>query len=60
MEIRVKIKNVYGVDKIYPACDKAQAFVMLANKLTLSRRDVDIIKGLGYTVRVTKEEVTTL
>lgn len=50
--ITVNIKNVYGVERIYPVCDRAKLFARLVSQETLTRRDVDIIKQLGYEVRV--------
>ena len=46
------IKNVYGNELIYPVCDKAKAFTLLSGRKTLSRRDIEIIETLGFSVRV--------
>jgi hypothetical protein len=50
--ITVSIKSVYGVDKIYPACPKAEVFCKLLNQKTLTDRDIDLIKKLGIAIRV--------
>ena len=52
MNITVEVKNVYGMDRIYPACGKSRIFTMIANTKTLSNYDIDKIKELGYTVQV--------
>ncbi len=52
MEITVSIKNVYGVERIYPVCNKAQAFARIANAKTFNPLVIDMIKDLGYTVNV--------
>jgi hypothetical protein len=31
MNITVKVKNVYGQDRIYPICSKAKLFTRLTN-----------------------------
>ena len=52
MDITVEVKNVYGTDRIYPICSKAQLFTRLTNTKTLSTWDITRIKELGYTVNV--------
>ena len=60
MEIQVRIKTVYGAERIYPVCDKAHAFVALLGSATLTRRNIDHIKALGYTVRLITDAPSTL
>lgn len=55
VSIQVQIKNVYGVQKIYPACDKAKLFAKLVGQTTLTSQDIRVIKDLGYTVEVVQE-----
>lgn len=50
--INVEIKTIYGVDKIYPACPKAEVFCKLVNQKTLTERDVELIKQLNIEVKV--------
>ena len=52
MNITVQIKNVYGNELIYPACEHSRLLARLAGKKTLSRQDIDLIKQLGYLVGV--------
>jgi hypothetical protein len=52
MNIQVNIKQVYGVDRIYPVNDKAIILTQLTNKKTLDKRDIELIKKLGYEIEV--------
>lgn len=52
MNITVKLKDVYGVQKIYPACDTSEKFAALAGTKTLTREALAIIKSMGYAVQV--------
>ena len=58
--ITVEIKTSYGTERIYPICDKALKFTELTGTKTLSKYDINIIKGLGYTVKVKHTTPTTL
>ena len=55
MVIEVRIKNIYGVEKVYPVCDKAKAFCMIAGQTTLTRSTIAGIKALGYQIRVVQD-----
>lgn len=50
--IKVKIKNVYGNETIYPECETAKTLARLAGTTTLTRKAIELIKALGYTVEV--------
>ena len=58
MEVKVKIKSVYGTEKIYPANDKAEAFCEMLQQTTLTRNDIAYIKQLGFEVVVAQDKVT--
>jgi len=55
--ITVKIKNVFGHERIYPVCPQAKLFARLAGHKTLTRHAISIIKDMGYSVT---QEVTKL
>ena len=55
MEIKVSIKNVYGVERIYPQCKISQSFSRLMIKRTFDRDEIQEIKLMGYTVEVVTE-----
>ncbi len=59
-QILVTIKQVYGEDKIYPACEKAEVFARMTGCKTLTARTIDYIKQLGYTVNVQPLHASTL
>ena len=52
MKITVQIKNVYGVRRVYPVCDKAHLFTQMTGRKTLSENNLSIIKDLGFVVEV--------
>lgn len=52
MTIQVTIKNVYGKETIYPACARATYFASIAGQRTLTAREIELIKALGYTIEV--------
>ena len=51
----VNIKNVWGVERIYPACDVSNILIDLMPTKTFSRDDLETIKKLGYEI-VTKAQ----
>ena len=55
MEIKVKIVSQFGNKRIFPACDKAKLFCLIANAKTLTPANVSTIKALGYTVSVVQD-----
>ena len=50
MEIKVKLKNVYGQDLVYPACSKSKLFAEIAGTTTLTPETLSKIMFLGYEV----------
>jgi hypothetical protein len=53
MTITVTVRDIYGIQTIYPACETAKLLARLANTKTLTRQALETIKALGYTVTVT-------
>jgi len=53
MNITVTIKSVYGVDKMYPACENARRFAEIAGTKTLSEHTIRQIKAMGILVETT-------
>ena len=58
MLISVEIKNVYGAEKIYPACNTSKLFADIANTKTLTRSVLQSIKALGYSIEIKQAEVS--
>ena len=48
--ITVEVKNVYGMERIYPVCETAETFTDLTGLKTLTRYDLSAIKQLGFKV----------
>ena len=58
MKIQVRIKSVYGTDKVYPLCDRAKMFASIADTVTLTSYTSDKIKALGYMIIVKQDRGT--
>jgi hypothetical protein len=54
-EIVVRIKNVYGTDKIYPVSPNAKLFADIAGTTTLRPSDLKAIQELGYRVLIEQQ-----
>ena len=57
MKITVEVKNVYGIDRIYPVCDKAKALLALTHNKTFSDAHISRLKSLGYELVVKTPEL---
>jgi|TARA_R100001463_G_scaffold56473_2_gene108538 hypothetical protein len=55
--IKVSIKNVYGVERIYPQCKISKSFSRLMRKRTFDREEIQEIKTMGYSVQVVTEQL---
>jgi len=55
--LQVIIKNVYGVERIYPVNETAKKITSLTRKKTLDRDEIEVIKKLGYQVEVITESL---
>jgi len=60
MNITVQIKNIYGKETIYPACEVSEQLALLAGTKTLTRDSINIIKKLGYTINVQNVQPVSL
>lgn len=52
MDIQVTVTSQYGREVIKPHCYKARVFADMLGQTTLTRRNIDYIKQLGYEIRV--------
>jgi|TARA_R110002012_G_scaffold267749_1_gene451685 hypothetical protein len=57
MELQVEIKNVYGVERIYPINETALNFSHLIRKKTLEQNDINLIKKLGFKIKVITKQL---
>ena len=53
--ITVKIRSVYGEDKVYPVSEEAKLFANIAGTKTLTDYTIAKIKQLGYTIHVEQQ-----
>lgn len=53
----VEIREPYGVRTIYPVNEIARRFAELLEQKTLTVRDIERIKKLGFVVETKKEEL---
>lgn len=52
MKITVQVRDVYGRRTIYPACENATLFALIAGTTTLTPTVIRHIKALGYEVEI--------
>ena len=57
MQLIVSKKNVFGVERIYPVCNKSQILTALTGQKTLLDVNIKLIKKLGYTLTTKPEEI---
>ena len=50
-EIQVEMRNVFGVDRIYPVCHIANALIKLKNGKTFHKDDLNVFKSLGLIIK---------
>ena len=55
--VTVDIKNVYGNTLVYPVCFNAKKFTDLTKNKTLSKKDINIIRTLGFNIIVQEKRL---
>ena len=53
----VEKKNVYGVERVYPICNKAKLFAAISGNKTLLPEVIEQIKKLGYNLTTESEKI---
>lgn len=56
--VKVTVANNYGTEAIYPANEPAFLFARIAGTKTLTRTTIELVKKLGYEVKVEQEVVS--
>jgi len=56
-EMRIKIKNVYGNDLMYPDCELSEFASKLVKKKTFDAGDINNLKNMGFTVKLNGVEI---
>jgi hypothetical protein len=54
--IEIEMRDVYGVTKFYPVCEKACIFARIAGTTTLTKETIKRIKELDYAVVIKVRE----
>ena len=49
-EIQLEVRNVFGIDRIYPVCHVANALIKLKDKKTFEKSDLEVFKALGLII----------
>tara|TARA_R100000655_G_scaffold17196_1_gene36924 strand:- start:186 stop:359 length:174 start_codon:yes stop_codon:yes gene_type:complete len=57
MNLIVSKKNVYGVERVYPVCDKAKLFAYISGNKTLLPNVINAVKQLGYKLTTEREKI---
>ena len=60
MEITIKLRNNYGQQVAYPACEHSELFAAIADTKTLTARTLNLIKTMGYTINIEQADTDTL
>ena len=55
--LSVSVETNYGTRRVYPKCNVSRTLAEIAGTTTLTDRDIELIKQLGYTFRVVTEEL---
>ena len=50
-EIQIEMRNVFGIDRIYPVCHIANALIKLKNGKTFSKADLNVFKSLCLIIK---------
>ena len=50
-EIQLEMRNVFGIDRIYPICHVANALIKLKDKKTFNKSDLEVFKSLGLSIQ---------
>ncbi len=53
--VTIKVKNVYGNQNAYSACENSHLFAQLTGKKTFDAKDLQTMQKLGFEIRFSKE-----
>lgn len=60
MEITIRLKNNYGQQVAYPACEQSELFAKIADTITLTGKTLNLIKRMGYSIKIEQEDTDAL
>ena len=49
-QVHIKVREVYGMERIYPVCANAMLFAEMTRRRCLTRQDLGSISELGFSV----------
>tara|TARA_R110002020_G_scaffold43645_1_gene126577 strand:- start:1080 stop:1295 length:216 start_codon:yes stop_codon:yes gene_type:complete len=49
-KVHFNVREIYGVERIYPACENAKLFLKMTGRKCLTRQDLGRIVELGFRV----------
>ena len=49
-KVHIKVREVYGMERIYPVCANAMLFAEMTRRKCLTRQDLGSINELGFSV----------
>jgi hypothetical protein len=55
--VTVSVRNVHGIDRVYPADNTAALFAALAGRKTFDSQHIQAIRALGFTVHVAARQL---
>ena len=59
-KVKIRVKNVYGTDFLYPANKQAVKFLKLTGSKTFTQRHLEAIQDLGFEVEAIRPQVVGL
>jgi len=57
MDVVITRREQYGSERFYPECEKAALLARLAHRRTFTRKELALIKELGFRIVVKQEEL---
>ena len=58
--MRVRVKNQYGHDRVFPVCPVALLFARLIGQKTFTHHDLCVIEDLGYSIEQVQDPLPSL
>jgi hypothetical protein len=58
-QLTVSVRNVYGTETVYPACDTSRLLCRLTGRKTFTHADIRNCKALGYAFNVQSQPTAT-
>lgn len=56
MQITIRVRSIYGIETVYPACPAANLFAKIAGTKTLTPHALRDIAALGYEIKIEESD----